>query len=86
MKVPVHVLERLRKYPQFLPLPLEPMHGWRSSPDEGGHTHCESCSRTICPGDLVVGCYLEFVSTVFCPACVADNPDLFREWLRPRSG
>ncbi|MBO0697586.1 MAG: hypothetical protein J2P46_04265 [Zavarzinella sp.] len=86
MKVPSEVLERLRKYPQHFPLPLEPMHGWRSAPDEGGHTHCESCRGTIYPGDPVVGCYLRYVSVVFCPACVIDNPGLFREWLAPRPG
>jgi hypothetical protein len=68
------------------PLPLEPLHGWRSSKDEGGHTHCRCCSKTICRGDPVVGCYLEHVSRVFCPECVADNPQLFREWLATRPG
>jgi hypothetical protein len=85
MKIPVHVLEMFRNNPQMLRLPLEPMHGWRSSPDEGGHTHCASCGRTICPGDPVMGFYLEYVSTVFCPTCVADNKELFREWLARRS-
>jgi hypothetical protein len=84
MKIPVRVLERIQERPQNFPLPLEPMHGWRSSPDEGGHTHCESCCRTIYRGDLVVGCYLEYVSVVFCPECVADNPELFPLWLAPR--
>jgi hypothetical protein len=88
MKMPIHalprILQRTRHRPQDFPLPLEPMHGWRSAPDEGGHTHCECCCRTIYPGDPVVGCYLEYVSVVFCPACVADNPELFQEWLTPR--
>ena len=82
--VPARVLARLRERPDHFPLPLEPPHGWRSAPDEGGHTHCESCGATVTPGDPVVGCYLEFVSVVFCPACVADNPELFREWLASR--
>ena len=77
-------LNRLREHPQLLRLPLEPLHGWRSSPDEGGHTHCEFCGLTIYRGDPVVGCYLEYVSTVFCQACVGDNPRLFREWLATR--
>jgi hypothetical protein len=83
MKVPTAVLERIRKYPQYFPLPLEPMHAWRSSPDEGGHTHCESCCA-IGRGDSVVGRYLQYTSVVFCPACVSDNPELFREWLASR--
>jgi hypothetical protein len=86
MKVPDQVLEWFRKRPQFFPLPLEPMHGWRSSPDEGGHTHCPSCGATIYPGDPVVGCYLKYVSVVFCPQCVGDNPDLFRLWLSSEPG
>jgi hypothetical protein len=85
-KVPARVLERIRERSQDFPLPLEPLHGWRSSPDEGGHTHCASCYATIYPGDPVVGCYLKYVSVVFCPACVADNPELFRVWLAPRLG
>jgi hypothetical protein len=81
MKMPSERLQLLREYPDMLRLPLEPMHGWRSSPDEGGHTHCHSCNRRIFRGDPVVGCYLEYVSTVFCPECVADNPELFNGWL-----
>ena len=83
-KVPQRFLDRIREYPQHIPLPLEPMHGWRSAPDEGGHTHCEACHHTIYIDDPVVGCYLEYISKVFCPTCIADNPDLFREWLAPR--
>jgi hypothetical protein len=88
MKMTAQVLEQVRGYPHDFPLPLEPLHGWRSSPDEGGHTHCECCRETIYPGDPVVGRYLKYVSVVFCPECVADNPELFREWLaaRPESG
>jgi hypothetical protein len=81
MKMPAHLLRMLEENPDMLILPLESIHGWRTSPDEGNHTHCCSCGRTIFPGDLVVGCYLEYISTVFCPACVDDNPELFREWL-----
>jgi hypothetical protein len=58
MKIREEVLQRIREYPQHFPLPLEPLHGWRSSPDEGGHTHCENCGRTILRGDPVVGRYL----------------------------
>lgn len=86
MKAPGWKLEQFREFPDLLKLPLEPMHGWRSSPDEGGHTHCWFCAETIYRGDPVVGCYHEFVSVVFCPACVADNPELFREWLATRPG
>ena len=86
MKVSAYVLEQLRQRPQRFPLPLEPMHGWRSSRDQGGHTHCESCRITIYRGDPVVGCYLEYISVVFCPECVSDNPELFREWLASRPG
>jgi hypothetical protein len=81
MKIPAEVLNLFLDCPELLRLPLEPLHGWRSSPDEGGHTHCASCGATIYRGDPVVGCYLEYVSTVFCPQCVADNPELFRNWL-----
>jgi hypothetical protein len=86
MKAPDWKLEQFRKHPNLLKLPLEPMHGWRSSPDEGGHTHCWFCGETIYRGDPVVGCYHKFVSRVFCPACVADNPELFREWMAARPG
>ena len=79
-----YVLNYFREHPNELRLPLEPRHGWRSSPDEGGHTHCRICGLTIYRGDPVVGCYLEYVSTVFCEACVRDNPQLFREWLATR--
>ena len=78
-KAPAHVLEMFRQHPQLLRMPLEPMHGWRPSPDEGGHSHCAFCAATIYQGDPVVGCYLKYVSTVFCPECVRDNPELFRE-------
>jgi hypothetical protein len=86
MKIPRSVLARLGEFPDLLRLPLEPMHPWRSSPDEGGHTHCESCHAAIFPGDPVVGCYSEYVGTVFCRACVVDNPESFRRWLASRSG
>lgn len=87
MKMPAWILEQLRaENPRHFPLPLEPLHGWRSSKDERGHTHCSCCSKTIVPGDPVVGCYLEYVSRVFCPERVADNPQLFREWLSTRPG
>jgi len=85
MKMPDRVLKRIQERPQDFPLPLEPMHGWRSTRDEGGHTHCEVCAHTIYRGDPVVGCYLQYISIVFCPVCVADNQDLFREWLRPNA-
>ena len=81
MKMRVELLDRISQDPKNFPLPLEPMHGWRSSPDEGGHTHCECCFCRIYRGDPVVGRYLEYVSVVFCPECVADNPELFRQWL-----
>lgn len=77
-KVPQYVIDEMRK-PDMLP--LEPRHGWRSSPHEGGHTHCLSCGFTLYPGDPVVSRYLEYVSITFCPECVADNPELFREWI-----
>ena len=83
MKVPKHVLKRFRDHPGLLRLPLEPMHEWRSSPDEGAYTYCASCSEVIYRGDPVVGCYLEYISVVFCPDCVADNPGRFSRWLRP---
>ena len=86
MKVPGEVLEWLRAHPQHFPLPLEPMHGWRSAPDEGGHTHCMSCCHTVYRGDPVVGCYLDYVSVIFCSECVNDNPDLFDVWLASRHG
>ena len=79
MKMRAEVLERLPKY--SLSFPMEPMHGWRSAPDDGDHTHCENCCCTIYRGDPVVGCYLEYISVVFCPECVNDNPKLFRQWL-----
>src|SRR5205823_3380712 len=58
-KAPAHVLKTFREYPQLMRLPLDPMHGWRSSPDEGGHTHCAFCGHTVQRGDPVVGCYLD---------------------------
>jgi|GEM_PF-4346825 len=86
MKAPAEILETFRQHPQCLVLPLEPMHGWRSSPDEGDHTHCWFCGHTIYRGDPAVGCYLKYTSTMFCPTCVADNPELFREWLATKPG
>jgi hypothetical protein len=83
-KIPADVLDWVRRDPKRFPMPFEPMHGWRSAPDDGGHTHCQGCSATIERGDLVVGRYLEFISIVFCPTCVADNPEQFREWLAVR--
>ena len=79
--IPDHVLQLFREDPQMLPLPLEPMHGWRSAPDDGDHAHCMSCAATIYRGDPCVGRYLEYISVVFCPACVFDNPEQFRVWL-----
>ena len=77
--VPQYVIDDMRNYPYRLP--LEPRHGWRSSPDERGHGHCKSCGITIYPGDPVVARYLEYVSISFCMACVADNPELFAQWI-----
>lgn len=72
-------MKLVRDHPEWLP--LMPLHGWKSAPDEGGHTHCESCHRAIDRGDPVVGTYLEYISVVFCSACVSENPDVFSEWL-----
>ena len=85
MIVPPEVLQEFLELEKNFPLPLEPMHGWCSSRDEGGHGHCRFCGHTVYRGDPVVGCYLGRASTVFCPACVADNPELFKEWLAPRA-
>lgn len=82
MKITLEILEYLEHY-KILPHSLEAMHGWRSSRDERGHSHCKCCSATIYRGDPVVGCYLEYVSVVFCPECVADNPEQFAEWIAP---
>jgi hypothetical protein len=73
------VLTRMRESPDWLP--RESLHGWRSAPDDGGHTHCWNCGETVFLGDPVVGTYLEYVSIVFCPACVADNRGLFWDWM-----
>ena len=82
MKLPEHVLERFRNDPELLP--LRPLHGWRSSPDEGDHTHCTACGDIIFVGDPCVGTYLKYISVVFCPRCVADNQAQFRDWIDPR--
>jgi hypothetical protein len=73
------VLGRMRESPDCLP--CEPLHVWRSAPDEGDHTHCENCSATIYFGDPVVGTYLTYVSVVFCAGCVADNRGLLWDWM-----
>ncbi len=85
MKLTTDCLEHLATYHPILRHSLEPMHGWRSSHDEGGHTHCENCSATIYRGDPVVGRYLQYVSIVFCPECVTDNPQQFDEWIASSS-
>jgi hypothetical protein len=79
MKMQDHVLEIMREFPDMLP--QEPLHGWRSSPDEGDHSHCKNRGVTICIGDPVVGTYLEFISVVFCRTCVADNRGLLWDWM-----
>lgn len=79
MKMRDEVLKRMRKFPDLLP--REPLHGWRSAPDDGDHTHCENCSDAVYVGDPVVGTYLQYVSIVFCRACVADNRGLLWDWM-----
>ncbi len=79
------ILERVVEWGKIVPQSLEAIHGWRSSRNEGGHSHCQCCFATICRGDPVVGCYLKYVSVVFCPECVADNPEQFAEWIAPSS-
>jgi hypothetical protein len=79
MRMRDEVLARMRKWPDRLP--QEPLHGWRSAPDENGHSHCENCGATLEIGDPVVGTYLEFVSIVFCRPCVVDNRGLLRDWM-----
>ena len=32
-------------------------------------------------GDPVVGTYLEYISSVFCHECVADNRGLLWDWM-----
>ena len=81
MKLTAEELERISECHKIRPHSLEPKHGWRSSHDEGGHSHCQCCSATNYRGDPCVGCYLKYISVVFCPECVADNPDQFREWI-----
>jgi hypothetical protein len=81
MKMRSFILQMFRENPDMLRLPLESEHGWRSSPDEGDHSHCTCCGKNIYIGDPVVGCYLKYVSVVFCPECVDDNPELFRIWV-----
>ncbi len=83
MKLTSEDLERIHKWWKIQPHTLEPMHGWRSSQNQGGHCHCQCCFATIYRGDRVVGCYLKYVSVVFCPECVADNPVQFAEWIAP---
>jgi hypothetical protein len=79
MQMRDEVLARMRKYPDRLP--DEPLHGWRSAPDEGDHTHCENCGATVTIGDPVAGTYLEYVSIVFCKECVRDNRGLLWDWM-----
>ncbi|MCE9568277.1 MAG: hypothetical protein K8U57_40270 [Planctomycetes bacterium] len=79
MGIPKWVRAEVREHPEWLP--LLPLHGWKSSPHDGDHVHCRSCCRTIYLGDAVVGTYLKNVSIVFCPQCVAENPDVFSRWL-----
>jgi hypothetical protein len=74
-----HVFALMRESPDHLP--REPLHGWRSAPDDGDHTHCRNCGETIYFGDPVAGTYLEFVSIVFCRACVMDNRGLLWDWM-----
>jgi hypothetical protein len=79
MRMRNKVLADLRKHPDMLP--SEPLHGWRSAPDDGDHTHCQNCGQTVYIGDPVVGTYLEYISVVFCPECVADNCGLLWDWM-----
>ena len=83
MRFTAETLEWAVEWGEIGPHSLEPMHGWRSSHDERGHSHCLCCFATIYRGDPIVGRYLKYVSAVFCPECVADNPDQFREWSSP---
>lgn len=69
-KIPAHVLDRIRERPEHFPLTLEPIHAWRSSPDEGGHTHCESCCATIYRGDQTLVLNLASLHrSVMIPSC-----------------
>lgn len=79
MRMRDEVLDYMRESPDCLP--TEPMHGWRSSPDEGDHSHCWNCCKTIYFGDPVVGTYLEYISVVFCKTCVIDNRGLLWDWM-----
>ena len=79
MRMRDEVLARMREYPDWLP--QEALHRWRSTPDDGGHTHCENCRGTIYIDDPVVGTYLEFVSVVFCRVCVSENRSLLWDWM-----
>ena len=85
MKMTQEIIERVVEWGKIVPHSLEPMHGWRSSHDEGGHTHCQNCSATIHRGDPVVGRYLQYISVVFCPECMTDNPQQFAEWIASSS-
>ena len=73
------VFEYMQRFPDSYP--RESLHGWRSAPDEGDHTHCMNCCETIYIGDPVVGTYLKYISVVFCRVCVDDNRGLLWDWL-----
>ncbi len=79
MRMRNDVLSQLREHPDMIP--QESLHGWRSAPDDGRSTHCWNCGELVLIGDPVVGTYLEYVSIVFCPACVLDNCGLFWNWM-----
>ena len=79
MKMQDRVLDDVRRHPDILP--REPLHGWRSAPDDGDHTHCWNCGEGVRLGDPVVGVYLKSVSVVFCAECVADNRGLLWDWM-----
>jgi hypothetical protein len=79
MRMRDEVLARMRRFPHWLP--REPLHGWRSAPDDGDHIHCENCGETVYVGNPVVGTYLEYVSIVFCSTCAADNCGLLWDWM-----
>ncbi len=59
MKLPPRVLAMMRENPDYLP--LEPLHGWRSAPDDNGYTRCWACQHPMYLGDPCVAKYLRYI-------------------------
>jgi hypothetical protein len=84
MKIPKSDKDGFQRFYNKYETEFFPLHFtlyWKGTRDEGGHTHCLTCDKTIEIGDMCFVKYLERVSVTLCNDCVNDNFNFLSSWI-----